>query len=333
MGSGKLSERNTAIAEMLSDGKKIKDFYRFAAQNPHFDLYYASQVIIQRPDASVCFGYEEWNAMGRRITKGRKGIPYYDRDGIKHYTFDASDTHGEERYRRLIFPMRRILLGMDFLNGTERAGDTIHDYNKIYSGVEQYLEEHDYLSDNEIRNKILCEGVSYSLYSKTGFPKTNGIKLHGLPYGLKENADLFKDILVLTETVKEEIEDAYLSAQEEVPIINDIDEEMVSDEPVIKGEPVKEEIPQEPEPVKEKEEMHVSPYYQRFLNAQEENPDSVIVQRLGDFYEIMGDNAVRLADRLNMTLTGRDVGLKERVPMIGIPYHATDAYLSKILEE
>lgn len=332
MGSGKLSERNTAIAEMLSDGKKIKDFYRFAAQNPHFDLYYASQVIIQRHDASVCFGYEEWNAMGRRITKGRKGIPYYDRDGIKHYTFDASDTHGEERYRRLIFPMRRILLGMDFLNGTERSGDTIHDYNKIYSGVEQYLQEHDYLSDDEIRNKILCEGVSYSLYSKTGFPKTNGIKLHGLPYGLKENADLFKDILVLTETVKEEIEDAYLSAQEEVPIINDIDEEMVSDEPVIKGEPVKEEIPQEPEPVKEKEKMHVSPYYQRFLNAQEENPDSVIVQRLGDFYEIMGDNAVRLADRLNMTLTGRDVGLKERVPMIGIPYHATDAYLSKILE-
>ena len=53
MGSGKLSERNMAIAEMLSDGKKIKDFYRFAAQNPHFDLYYASQVIIQRPDASV----------------------------------------------------------------------------------------------------------------------------------------------------------------------------------------------------------------------------------------------------------------------------------------
>lgn len=163
MGSGKLSERNAAIAEMLSDGKKIKDFYRFAAQNPHFDLYYASQVIIQRPDASVCFGYEEWNAMGRRITKGRKGIPYYDRDGIKYYTFDASDTHGEERYRRLIFPMRRILLGLDCLNGTERAGDTIHDYNKIYSGVEQYLEEHDYLSDDEVRNKILCEGVSYPL--------------------------------------------------------------------------------------------------------------------------------------------------------------------------
>ncbi|MGN0508399.1 MAG: hypothetical protein ACI4GX_04120, partial [Ruminococcus sp.] len=217
----RISERNAAIAEMLSDGKKITDFYRFAAQNPHFDLYDACQVIIQRPDASVCFTYEEWNGMGRRITKGRKGIPYYDRDGIKHFAFDAMDTHGEERYRRLIFPMRRILIGLDYLNDTERAGDTIHDYRKIYAGVEQYLQEHDYLSDDEVRNNLICEGVSFSLYSKTGFPKTNGIKLHGLPYGLQENADLFKDVFILTETVKEEIEDAYFSAQEEVPVIND----------------------------------------------------------------------------------------------------------------
>ena len=332
MVNGKLSKRKAAIADMLSDGKQVLNFYRFAAQNPEFDLYDACQIIVTRPNASVCFSIEEWNAMGRRVTKGRKGIPYVDRDGQKHFVFDASDTHGEERYKRLIYPMRRILIGLDKINGTERAGDTLSDYIKIQAGVEQYLQENGYVTDDKTRNRILIEGVAYSLYCKSGFPKNNGVKLHGFPYGLRENANLFKDVFVLTEVVKEEIEDAYLTAQEEVPVINDIDEETVSDEPVIHHEPQA-----EPEIVKAsekaKEEMHVSPYYQRFLTAQEENPDSVIAQRLGDFYEIMGDTAVHLAERLDLTLTSRDVGLEERIPMIGFPYHAAETYFDKILEE
>ena len=65
---------------------------------------------------------------------------------------------------------------------------------------------------------------------------------------------------------------------------------------------------------------------------EEKKLDAVAIQRLGDFYEIMGSKAVEIADRLDLTLTRRDFGLEERIPMIGFPYHVTDKYIDKILE-
>ena len=53
--------------------------------------------------------------------------------------------------------------------------------------------------------------------------------------------------------------------------------------------------------------------------------------RLGDFYEVFGENACTLAKELPLTLTGRDVGLSERVPMIGFPYHASQNYFQKMV--
>lgn len=52
--------------------------------------------------------------------------------------------------------------------------------------------------------------------------------------------------------------------------------------------------------------------------------------RLGDFYEVFGEHAVGLANELDLTLTGRDCGLKSRVPMIGFPYHCAELYFKKI---
>jgi len=52
--------------------------------------------------------------------------------------------------------------------------------------------------------------------------------------------------------------------------------------------------------------------------------------RLGDFYEVFGENAVMLASELDLTLTGRDCGLESRVPMVGFPYHCAELYFKKI---
>lgn len=76
-----------------------------------------------------------------------------------------------------------------------------------------------------------------------------------------------------------------------------------------------------------------SPMYQHYLHIQAEYPDSIIAYRLGDFYEVFGDNAVKIAEELDLTLTGRDCGLDERVPMIGFPFHAADVYFSKIVNK
>lgn len=223
--------RNEQIAELLSDGEKIKDFYRFAAQNPHIDLHDACQIVLARPKASICFYMDEWNEMGRRVTKNRKGIQFYDTDGNKQYVFDLHDTHGDKRYRRLIFPMRRLLYGLDELNGTEIADSSRRDYSKVLSGVAQYLDENGYFTADEQRNTLLAEGVAYSLYSKTGFPKDGNIALRGMPYELDENARLFKEVYLLTELAKEDISAAYERRINTPQVIDDIEEETVSDEP------------------------------------------------------------------------------------------------------
>ena len=57
----------------------------------------------------------------------------------------------------------------------------------------------------------------------------------------------------------------------------------------------------------------------------------MIVRRLGDFYEILGESAVKIAEELALTLTGRDCGLESRVPMVGFPVHSSDVYISKLI--
>lgn len=80
-------------------------------------------------------------------------------------------------------------------------------------------------------------------------------------------------------------------------------------------------------------EKPVSPIWQRYQDLQKKYSDCILVYRLGDFYEVFGDNAVTLSDELGLTLTGRDVGLESRIPMIGFPYHAANNYLRKIIQK
>lgn len=70
--------------------------------------------------------------------------------------------------------------------------------------------------------------------------------------------------------------------------------------------------------------------YRSYLAEQGDNPDIIYFKRIGDFYEIMGDNAKIIAEELDLTLISRSIGQEERVPMCGIPYHALDNYLKKL---
>lgn len=71
-------------------------------------------------------------------------------------------------------------------------------------------------------------------------------------------------------------------------------------------------------------------FYDKYHILQQQNPNSAVAYRLGDFYEIMGEKAVEIAREIGLTLTSRDCGLEERVPMIGFPYHAAENYFAKI---
>lgn len=73
--------------------------------------------------------------------------------------------------------------------------------------------------------------------------------------------------------------------------------------------------------------------YQNYRLYQSEHPTAVVALRLGDFYEVLGNNAVMLGNEMNLTITSRDVGLKDRIPMVGFPYHAAENYFAKIVKK
>ena len=350
MAERRLSERNAKIAAMLESEEGLKNFYRFIAQNEYINLHDACQIVAERPNATVCNTMEEWNAMGRRVIKGRKSIAYYDHDGYKQFVFDANDTYGDGRYQRPILPLKHLLIGLDELNGTNTYETARGDYRKIHNGVYTYLEKQNEFTGDEQYDRLLAEGIAYSLYCKTGFPKTQNIRLHELPYSYRENAAFVKELYIRSELLAEEIEEAYQSKQSEVEVINDIDEETVSDEPIVQSEPAEQtetreqseqgvetadEIrasEQESENLAPEQGAAVSPVYRQYLEAQKLDPKATVLLRVGDFYEVMGENARIVAEEVGLSLTSRDVGLSERVPMCGFPYFASDAYIEKILE-
>lgn len=96
-------------------------------------------------------------------------------------------------------------------------------------------------------------------------------------------------------------------------------------------EPTDEEIREAAEQIAVQPKPTVSPVYQKYLDVQSKYPQAIVAMRLGDFYEVFDENAKLLADELDLTLTGRDCGLESRVPMVGFPYHASDAYFDKIV--
>lgn len=71
-------------------------------------------------------------------------------------------------------------------------------------------------------------------------------------------------------------------------------------------------------------------FFEKYQALQQQNPAYVIAYGLGDFYEILGDKAVTIAREIDLTLTSRDCGLQERVPLVGFPYHAAEIYFNKV---
>lgn len=75
----------------------------------------------------------------------------------------------------------------------------------------------------------------------------------------------------------------------------------------------------------------LSKMMQHYFSVKEQYPDCIIFYRLGDFYEMFFDDAKEASKVLELTLTGRDCGLSERAPMCGVPYHAANAYIAKLV--
>lgn len=111
------------------------------------------------------------------------------------------------------------------------------------------------------------------------------------------------------------------------------DEEEPTEEELREAAETERDLPLPAMPEKAKAvQMQGSPFYQRYMQVQNKYPDHIVLFSRGDFYEALGKGAQILAENIALTLTGRDCGLLERVPMVGVPHHAVDNYIGKALE-
>jgi DNA mismatch repair protein MutS len=79
--------------------------------------------------------------------------------------------------------------------------------------------------------------------------------------------------------------------------------------------------------------MSLTPMMQQYLDIKEQHQDKLVMFRLGDFYELFFDDAVTASRELEITLTGREAGERGRVPMCGVPFHAIDQYLGRLIDK
>ena len=79
--------------------------------------------------------------------------------------------------------------------------------------------------------------------------------------------------------------------------------------------------------------VEYSPMMQHYLQTKEEYKDCILFYRLGDFYEMFFDDAITTSRELELTLTGKDCGQEERAPMCGIPFHAAENYIARLIEK
>lgn len=77
----------------------------------------------------------------------------------------------------------------------------------------------------------------------------------------------------------------------------------------------------------------LTPMMKQYLETKKEYPDCILFYRLGDFYEMFFEDALTASKELEITLTGKNCGLEERAPMCGIPYHAVEGYLNKLVSK
>lgn len=77
----------------------------------------------------------------------------------------------------------------------------------------------------------------------------------------------------------------------------------------------------------------LSPMMTQYVETKKQYPDCILFYRLGDFYEMFFEDALTASKELEITLTGKECGLEERAPMCGVPYHAVDSYLYKLVQK
>lgn len=190
-----------------------------------------------------------------------------------------------------------------------------------------------YFEEDSIQGTLYnLDGTEYKAVVKaktnnTTAPIKTNTKTKQIDNGIKQTSffDLFDEQL-------EEQENVENQSKIEVNTENNVEKDIFEQEYIEVEEPDNLDFMEDDETEEQQVETYhpLNPYYARYIEIGERYPNNVIIQKLGDFYEIFDEYAVEISDKLDLPLTGRDFGFKSRTPIIGFPYHTADIYINKI---
>ena len=190
---------------------------------------------------------------------------------------------------------------------SKKARELKHDYednDTVFGWAIHYFEE------NELIGSLFnLDGTKYEPPKPVSTIKTTTVTTPSI----KKNSPAQVSLFDFTDS-KNETSDTTVDKEEIDETVEEEKEEETVEEKVVETKPKGNYI------------------YNTYQDVKDSYITSVIAMRLGDFYEIFGQDAVEIAKELDLTLTGRDCGLAHRIPMIGFPYHCADKYFDKIAE-
>lgn len=189
-----------------------------------------------------------------------------------------------------------------------------------------------YFEEDSIQGTLYnLDGTEYKPIVKTSPKKTTAPiktapKAKQIDNGIKQTS--FFDLFEEQENEEENVEN---QSKTGVNTENNMEKDIFEQDYIEVEEPENLDFMEDDELEEQAEPQHpLSPLYARYIEIGERYPNSVIIQKLGDFYEIFDEYAIEIADKLDLTLTSRDFGFKSRTPMIGFPYYAAGNYIKKI---
>ena len=179
----------------FSNSGMVSKFYKFRFYNQQFDFNQSMQIFLTNPNVKLCKTFDEWNALGRRVSKGEKSIVYYDEDNptYRHHIFDISQTYGY--YLDIKVNPRKKEIGkfIDTVNTSKQNYLGKEEYEILIQAIQNYCEENNINKSNEEENKFLYFNIAN--YINSAYSNSTGI----LALNFETDIDLDRKILLSIE--------------------------------------------------------------------------------------------------------------------------------------
>lgn len=332
-----IREVNNLIKEKLKT-EAIDNIYATIAHNRHLPFATSVKLGAVYGEISECDTYAGWNSRSIKVRKGEHSkleVPEREASGYSwHHYFSIDQTTADsKRNKRTLNSLVDRLNEYNFMQTNAEKLD----FSAIIALVRTYARETGILFDTDLE-PFIVSGIASILAHTCNDCAT--IEITPMPFPEREysaNAQLLKDIggyasellelVELYETKDKERRSKRVTEKSAEPTSSGTQIDLFNlqqEQPISK-------------PASKPESVVVSrtgvePFYQRYIDKEATNPGAVVAMRIGDFYEILGENAKAVAQKLDITLLSRLVGLSERVPMCGFPFCACESYFNKILE-